>query len=35
MKKAELVILEGEGLEDISVLTVNISYVDETLEEDA
>jgi cell division protein FtsL len=35
MKNAELVILEGQGLEDVSVLTVNISYVDETLEEDA
>ena len=35
MKNAELVILEGEGLEDVSVLTVNISYMDETLEEDA
>jgi hypothetical protein len=35
MKEAELVILEGQGLEDVSVLTMNISYLDTIPEEDA
>ena len=34
VKKAELIVFESEGLEDISVLTINITYLDETLEED-
>jgi cell division protein FtsL len=34
MKKAEFIVLESEGLEDISILTINITYLDETLKED-
>jgi cell division protein FtsL len=34
IKKAELIVRESEGLEDISILTINITYLDETLEED-
>ena len=35
IKTADIIILEGEGIEDVSVLTINISYLGETLEEDA
>ena len=32
VKKADLMVLESEGLEDISTLEIHISYLDETIE---